>query len=195
MEERAEIRARGYLSDWARENVAKGRAEAIAETKAKVIFDVLAARGLEVPEDVRAEVSACTDLERLDAWVWMSATADSARALLDRTGMVLSREAEVLAEGWAEAKARGYLSDWARQSFAEGYAEGYAKGYAEGYAESMAENYAKGMAEAILTVLAARGLEVPEDVRAEVSACTDLDRLDVWIGVAATAESARALLG
>ncbi|RAY15638.1 hypothetical protein DPM19_07550 [Actinomadura craniellae] len=79
LEKQMKTETREYLSDWVREKVVKGKAEAIAES----IFRVLAARGVEVPEEVRAEISACTDLEQLDAWVGIAATADSARALLD----------------------------------------------------------------------------------------------------------------
>ena len=43
------------------------------------IFDPgRAARGLDVPEDVRAQVLACSDLARLDAWLARAVTAASA---------------------------------------------------------------------------------------------------------------------
>jgi hypothetical protein len=38
-------------------------------------------------------------------------------------------------------------------------------------------------------VLHARGIDVPEKVRAEITGCTDLDRLDLWVLQAATAQS------
>ncbi|WP_433416674.1 hypothetical protein ACQP1V_40715 [Microtetraspora malaysiensis] len=70
---------REFLSDWARDNVAKGEAKGRADS----IFTVLSARGLDVPDDVRTAISECSDLERLDAWVQAAITAQSARDLLD----------------------------------------------------------------------------------------------------------------
>ncbi|MBO3736292.1 hypothetical protein [Actinoplanes flavus] len=57
-----------------------------------------------------------------------------------------------------------YKSDWARRQFAEGEAT------------------------AILTVLAARGLEISDEARTTITGCTDLDQLTEWIRRAATAE-------
>jgi hypothetical protein len=44
-------------------------------------------------------------------------------------------------------------------------------------------------ANALLEVLDVRGLEVPEDVRARIAACTDIGQLKLWIRRAATAHS------
>jgi hypothetical protein len=38
-------------------------------------------------------------------------------------------------------------------------------------------------------VLKARGIEVPEEARAQITGCTDADQLKVWVQRAATAES------
>jgi hypothetical protein len=46
---------------------------------------------------------------------------------------------------------------------------------------------AEGEAAAVLTVLDARGIEVPADARARITSCTDLDQLDSWLRRAATA--------
>ena len=64
-----------------------------------------------------------------------------------------------------------YRSDFARRYFSRGKAEGEANGEAR----------------AILTVLATRGVEVPEPARARIAACTDLDQLDRWVRRAAVA--------
>lgn len=48
---------------------------------------------------------------------------------------------------------------------------------------------ARGKAEALLAVLAARGVAVNEIVRQKILACTDLSVLDQWVVVAATASS------
>jgi hypothetical protein len=42
----------------------------------------------------------------------------------------------------------------------------------------------------VLTVLDARGVEVPTAVREQILACTDLAQLDVWLRRAATATTA-----
>lgn len=74
-----------------------------------------------------------------------------------------------------------YQSDFARRYFGRGKAEGRAEGKAEGKAE--------GEAHALLSVCAARGIDVPEDAQARITGCTDLDLLEIWIGRAATATS------
>ncbi|MFF4773791.1 hypothetical protein [Microtetraspora fusca] len=90
-------KTREFLSDWARDNVARGKAQSLSEAfaqgfaegfargKAKgmseAIFIVLDARGLDVPDDVRTAIGECSDLEQLDAWVRAAATAQSARDL------------------------------------------------------------------------------------------------------------------
>jgi len=68
-----------------------------------------------------------------------------------------------------------YQSDFARRYFNQGEAEGEARGRAEGEAS------------AVLAILDAREVEVPDDVRADITGCTDLDQLDTWVRRAATA--------
>ncbi|BCB88921.1 hypothetical protein Psuf_062340 [Phytohabitans suffuscus] len=46
---------------------------------------------------------------------------------------------------------------------------------------------ARGEARAVLTLLKARGLVVPDEIREEIIACTDLAQLDSWLLRAATA--------
>jgi len=82
-----------------------------------------------------------------------------------------------------------YQSDFARRYYAEGAAEGRAEGRAEGQAEGQAE----GEARAVLAVLDARGIEVPDPVREDITSCTDLDQLDTWIRRAATANKVQEL--
>lgn len=59
-----------------------------------------------------------------------------------------------------------YQSDYARHYFGQGEAKGEAK--------------------ALLTFLTARGIEVPEQARERITACTDLDQLQRWIERAVT---------
>jgi hypothetical protein len=52
------------------------------------------------------------------------------------------------------------------------------------------QGQAKGEVHAVLTVLNARGVQVPDAVREQILACADLDILDTWLRRAATATSA-----
>jgi hypothetical protein len=55
---------------------------------------------------------------------------------------------------------------------------------ARDYLEAVGE--ARGEARAVLTVLAARGLEISDEARERISGCTDLDQLDQWVRRAVT---------
>lgn len=61
-------------------------------------------------------------------------------------------------------------------------------------ARGEARGRAAGKAEDVLTVLAARGLEIPDPIRARVLACADLATLDRWITRAVAVESAAAVI-
>ena len=69
-----------------------------------------------------------------------------------------------------------YKSDFARRHFDRGRAEGEARGRAEGESK------------AVLAILDAREVEVPDKTRAEITDCTDVDQLEVWIRRAITAD-------
>jgi hypothetical protein len=68
-------------------------------------------------------------------------------------------------------------SPFAREHYGRGLEEGEAKGEA------------KEAAKSVLLVLAARDLDVPDDTRAQITACTDLAQLETWIARAATAQT------
>lgn len=70
-----------------------------------------------------------------------------------------------------------YRSDFARRYVGQGRAEGNAEGEAR----------------ALLAVLDARGISVPEDARTRITSCTDLDQLDTWVRRAVTADSVQDL--
>jgi hypothetical protein len=59
----------------------------------------------------------------------------------------------------------------------------------QGEAKGKAEGKAEGEARAVLTVLAARGVEVPEPVRRRIAGCRDLAQLDLWVRRAVTADT------
>lgn len=71
---------REYKSDFARRYFSEGEAKG----EAKAIFAVLSARGIEVSEQARTRISECTDLEQLESWVRLAATAQSIDDLFDR---------------------------------------------------------------------------------------------------------------
>jgi hypothetical protein len=60
-------------------------------------------------------------------------------------------------------------------------------------AEAHAQGEARGKARAVVAVLAARGVEIPDHVRERISCCTDLGQLDTWIRRAATARTVKEL--
>jgi hypothetical protein len=92
----------------------------------------------------------------------LASVHEAARAILEA----------VMASGSYE-----YQSDFARRYVAEGKAEGKAEGEVE------------GRAHALFAVLAARRIEVPNDLRQRIASCSDLALLDLWLARAATAES------
>ncbi|QSB16644.1 hypothetical protein JQS43_10390 [Natronosporangium hydrolyticum] len=57
-------------------------------------------------------------------------------------------------------------------------------------ARGQAAGEARGEAKAILTVLDARSITIPDDLRNQILACTDLDQLDTWLRRAGTATTA-----
>jgi predicted transposase/invertase (TIGR01784 family) len=79
------------------------------------------------------------------------------------------------------------LRDYVDQKLAEGRAEGRAEGLAKG----LAKGVARGSAEAILTVLAARGIGVDEETRARIVGCEDVGTLERWLARAAVVGSGR----
>ena len=60
-----------------------GRAEGRVEGEASAVLRVLAARGIDVPEDARARIRACADVRQLDAWLDRAVVATSITDLFD----------------------------------------------------------------------------------------------------------------
>ena len=55
----------------------------VARGKAEFVLELLAARGLEVPDEVRTRVLGCSDPTRLVAWLRLAVSAESAWKLLE----------------------------------------------------------------------------------------------------------------
>jgi predicted transposase/invertase (TIGR01784 family) len=68
--------------------------------------------------------------------------------------------------------------------------KGRVEGEAKGEARGEARGEAKGRANAVLAVLTARGIAVPEPIRARIMSCTEVATLDAWLARAVTASSA-----
>ena len=56
---------------------AEGRAQGVAQGEAQLLLRFMAARGLDIPEHIRARVAECADTARLEAWADRAATATS----------------------------------------------------------------------------------------------------------------------
>jgi hypothetical protein len=80
-------------------------------------------------------------------------------------------------------------SRFAREHFGRGKDEGRAEGLVEGRAEGLVEGRAKGKADAVLKILAARGIEVPDVARERICGNTDAQLVDVWLERAVSANA------
>jgi hypothetical protein len=67
------------------EGKAEGKAEGRAEGKAEDVLEVLEARGLAIPDDVRQRVAASTDLAELGRWLRRAVVVRSAGEIFDET--------------------------------------------------------------------------------------------------------------
>jgi hypothetical protein len=82
--------------------------------------------------------------------------------------------------------ARRHLEALMASRLVDRYHSEFARKYVK---QGLAEDRAEGEARALLTVLAARGIKVPDDLHDRITGCTDLDQLDTWISRAGTATS------
>lgn len=92
---------------------------------------------------------------------------DHADLYYDIVLAALPAAAQRYLEVLVKARTYEYQSDFARRYFSQGKSEGEAR--------------------AVLAVLDARGIDVPDDARARITGCSDLDQLDVWVRRAVTA--------
>jgi len=86
------------------------------------------------------------------------------------------------------------LPEAARRALEEFMSQGY-EYQSEFFRRLVAEGKAEGKAEAILAVLAARGVSVPDHVVARLHSCHDLGVLERWLRRAVLVSSAEDLLG
>lgn len=83
LEELMSTTAHRYQSDFARRYFSQGEAEGEAKGEAKALLAILDARNVHVPDDVRAEITTCTDTAQLETWIRRAATADKIQDVLD----------------------------------------------------------------------------------------------------------------
>jgi predicted transposase/invertase (TIGR01784 family) len=111
-----------------------------------------------------------------------------------RDALEVARTATFSPEEWeayerakmAEQDARGALSVARQEGKDEGIVEGHRSGRAEGHKSGLAE----GKRDALLRLLARRGLALTEDDRARIAACSDVATLDQWFDNALVAKTA-----
>ena len=68
-----------------------------------------------------------------------------------------------------------------------------AKGRAEGEVKGETRGEAKGRAQSVLSILRARGIEIPDEVSEKVLICSDLSLLETWLARAITCKTAEEL--
>lgn len=71
------------VSEWGRSHWNKGKAEGRAEGRAEAVLDVLDARGIVVPDDVRVRVTECTDTAEINTWIRRVGTIEKIDELFD----------------------------------------------------------------------------------------------------------------
>ena len=72
-----------HESELARRLMSRGKAEGKAEGEARALLAILDARHIQVPDDIRADITACTDTAQLEAWIRRAATADKIQDIVD----------------------------------------------------------------------------------------------------------------
>jgi len=86
------------------------------------------------------------------------------------------------------------VAEGVAKGLAKGQAEILAKGQAEGLAEGLERGRLAGRVDALLTVLARRGLEPTPEQRARIEGCGDVGWIDRWFDRAITATSVAEVL-
>ncbi len=122
-----------------------------------------------------------------------AAIEETRDAIEGRTAWTEGARSDHLAVLWFVAEAEGvaarlmqeYLSE-DRLMESELYKSIFGKGEARGKVQ--------GKAESVLAVLAARGIAVSNTVRERILTCTDIPTLDAWLGRAAVASTAAAVV-
>lgn len=164
---------------------AEGRKEGRAEEAARAVLTVLQARGIDVPEATRERILTQTDPGRLTRWLKQAAVTQSIAVTGIRASII-----DVYADTRGPAEAEQILIKLQhvlgkKASGAPEEQELVEKARAEGRKEGRAEEAGR----AVLTVLRARGIDVPEAARERILAQKDPGCLTRWLKKAAVTRS------
>lgn len=122
---------------------------------------------------------------RLEGWKGLVAEVHATAEGLEELRAVVHYLLEV-ANPTAREALRCVLQSVAGQQREEELMKSYAdelreEGHQQGWLKGLAEGQAKGQAQAVLRLLAARGIAVDEKTRQLILSCTDLATLDRWL--------------
>ena len=92
-----------------------------------------------------------------------------------------------------QAAFRAWSEALAARSFEHGEQRGFERGKEAGVTEGFERGKEAGLVEALLTILATRGIPVGAEIRARIESCSDSDTLRRWLGLAGTIEDVDAL--
>ena len=102
--------------------------------------------------------------------------------------------AAVLQEGIEQGKTQGKIEGKA-EGKVEGKVEGRAEGIEQGKTQGKIEGKTEGKVEALLSILAARSIDVDKQTRARIAERHDSERLDTWLAKAAVANGLEDVFG
>ncbi|MDG4828208.1 hypothetical protein O7627_02675 [Solwaraspora sp. WMMD1047] len=138
-----------------------------AQAEARCVLTVLDSRGVQVSEAVREQILTCTDHDQLDTWLRRASTATAAYQVT-----------------------RPPITTTAPTFYSEKFRQLYAEAEARAKERAKERGVLQGTAGSVLIVLDVRGVPVPEAIREQMLACTDLDQLNTWLKRAVTAATA-----
>lgn len=75
LEETMATRERRFHLNYLQESYERGEAAGEVKGEARAVLEILDARGLEVPDGVREQITSCTDAEQLRVWIRRAAVA------------------------------------------------------------------------------------------------------------------------
>jgi hypothetical protein len=155
----------------------EGRTEGRAEEAARLLLTVLRERNIKIPSSVWKVFHAQQDLEQLESWLKKATVAASANE-------VIADPDTATAKSCAEARIEE-LVEWPQDP--EEFVKDFVKWFLRGRTEAAARS--------LLTVLEARGIPVPDSIREQILAQSDLEQLRHWLEKAAVAGSIPEIFG
>ncbi len=133
-------------------------------------------------------------LIRYLSWVADAAAREAAGQVLHSVLEAQQKE-ELMRRGWGEELYERAREEGLALGREEGREEGRQEGWQKGLAQGEVRGLIRGRAEAILRLLAARGLEVDEVAQYRILTCTTLATLDRWFDNALNATTVADVFG